>query len=357
MPLLARSTVEDLVGWNFGRLTVRTLLPSSNKYDATHWRCDCDCGRTVTVTDYHLRNLKGCGDRHCRDRRYRPQPEPTEGGTNMERAKLRGNGATPTTLEQRITRALAPDQQIAPAVIATLYGEVESAIAQAETTAADSKKKALDPSIDDSAAARVQRDDAVYRLERLKAALPPLQERYTALRTAERRTQWRTDYAKVKAKRDATAEKLQAIYELTEQLIEVLEETKQVDQEVARINSTASSGEHDRLLTVECWARGVNGVGPNSALSLLTELKLPRWSAAGLAWPPPPPVLTAEMVAPIIPHPGDRWWEHQSERKAQADAEAARVANYYRRQEREKEDMENARARAEQERRRQAAST
>jgi hypothetical protein len=38
------------------------------------------------------------------------------------------------------------------------------------------------------------------------------------------------------------------------------------------------------------------------------------------------------------------WWAYQSERKAEADREAQRVANYYRRQERQKEDMECLRA-------------
>jgi hypothetical protein len=50
------------------------------------------------------------------------------------------------------------------------------------------------------------------------------------------------------------------------------------------------------------------------------------------------------MAIPIIPHPGAMWWAYQSERKAEADREAQRVANYYRRQERQKEDMECLRA-------------
>ena len=267
----------------------------------------------------------------------------------MQRVRLtnHGNGATPT-LEARITRALAPDHQIASAVISALYQEVESAIAVASATAADAKKKALDPTITDIEAARVQRDDAIYRLERLRAALQPLQERYTQLRKAERVAQWRAGYATVKAKRDTTAEQLKTIYqELTEQLIAVLEQAKQVDQQVETINRTAPNGQHDRLLTVECWARGVNGVGPNSVLSLLTELKLPRFAAPGLAWPPPAPVLTAEMVVPakLLTHPMDRWHEGQAERKAQADAEAKRVNNYYRNQTREREEMDNAQAR------------
>jgi len=93
-------------------------------------------------------------------------------------------------------------------------------------------------------------------LERLKAALPPLQQRYNELCKAERRTEWREQYAEVKAKRDATAEMMKAIYtKLSEQLIAVLQEAQQVDQEVARVNRTAPNGEQDRVLTVECAAR------------------------------------------------------------------------------------------------------
>ena len=92
---------------------------------------------------------------------------------------------------------------------------------------------------------------------------PPLQARYTELRKAERRAAWRANYAEVKAKRDATAEQVKAIYtEVTDKLIEVLEEAKQVDQEVETINRTAPNGEHDRLLTVECWARRSTASGP-----------------------------------------------------------------------------------------------
>jgi len=57
-----------------------------------------------------------------------------------------------------------------------------------------------------------------------------------------------------------------------------------------------------------------------------------------------------------MPHPGANWAAHQKDAKAQADAEAKRVADYYRRQTREREEMDNAEARAAQARR-QAAPT
>jgi len=260
-------------------------------------------------------------------------------------------------LEQRIAAALSDKSTITSAALAALFGEVETAIAEVETDAADAKARALDPTIDDPAAARQHRDDCRFRLERFKAALPPLQQRYNEVRLAERKAKWRADYADVKAKRDATAENLQAIYELTEQLIEVLQEAKQVDQEVERINRTAPNGEHDRLLSVECAARGVNGVGPNGVLSLLTELRLPKFSAPGLRWPPPAPMILPEQIIPaaMLRHPGDNWAAHQQKAKVQVAAEAKRVADYYRNQQREREERENAEARAAQERRRQAA--
>jgi hypothetical protein len=273
----------------------------------------------------------------------------------MDRRPLRD--PAPQSLEARISAALS-DAGITSAALAALYNEVATAITAAASAADQAKTRALDPTIADPAAARARRDDAVYRLERLRAALPPLQQRYNEVRLAERRAQWRADYAQIKAKRDATAEKLQAIYELTEQLIEVLEEAKQVDEDVARINSTAPNGEHDRLLTVECAARGVNGVGPNGLPSLLTDLKLPRWSAPGWAWPPPPPAIDVMQVVPaaLLTHPGGDWHSALQQRDAARQQEAARVANYHRQREREQEDMENARARAEQVRRQQAST-
>jgi hypothetical protein len=276
----------------------------------------------------------------------------------MERRPLRDPPPPSQPLEQRIADALG-DNAIKSAVLAALYNEVAAAITAAATAADHAKERALNPSTQDAQAARARRDDCVFQLERLKAALPPLQQRYSQVRLAERRTEWREQFAQVKAKRDATAEKLQAIYELTEQLIEVLQEGQQVDQEVEIVNSTAPNGEPDRLLTTECAARGVNGVGPNGALSLMTDLKLPRWNAPGLAWPPPEPAIDFQRIVPpnMLTHPGDNWAAHQQEAKAQADAEAKRVAEFYRRQTREREERDNAEAKAAQERRRQASTT
>jgi len=89
------------------------------------------------------------------------------------------------------------------------------------------------------------------------------------------------------------------------------------------------------------------------------NIKLPTFNQPNTwAWPPPPPPIDVLQVIPaaMLRHPGDNWAAHQQEGKAQADAEAKRVANYYRNQQREREERDNAAARAEQARR-QAAST
>ena len=266
----------------------------------------------------------------------------------MARVRLRERMNDPQPLEQRIAAALS-DNAITSTALAALFGEVEAAITAAEASSEAAKTRALDPSIQDAEAARQQRDDAIYRLERLRAALAPLQQRYNEVRKAERKVKWRADYAEVKAKRDATAEQVEAIYTaFTSKLIDALIEAKEVDEEVARINSSAPNGEHDRLLTVECAARQVNGVADDFSLM---NVKLPVFDAPGQwLWPPPVPlVLPEQVISPaMLRHPGANWPEALKERDAARHEEAKRVADYHRRREREKEDLENARSRAEQ---------
>jgi hypothetical protein len=261
-------------------------------------------------------------------------------------------------LEQRVAEALNDNAAgITSAAIAALYNEVAAAITAATAAVATAKINALDPTVVDPAAARARRDDCAFQLERLKAALAPLQARYAQLRQAERRAQWRVDYARIEAERDAAATSLKNIYgEFTTKLIDALLAAKAIDEDIARINSTAPNGEPDRLLTTECCARGV-GVGPNAALSLLTELKLPRFSAPGWLWPPPTPPIDVRQIVPagMFSHPGANWHEELQQRDARRQQEAERMAAYYRDQQRQREERDTAEARAAQERRRQPA--
>jgi hypothetical protein len=152
-------------------------------------------------------------------------------------------------LEQRVAEALNDNAAgITSAAIAALYNEVAAAITAATAAVATAKINALDPTVVDPAAARARRDDCAFQLERLKAALAPLQARYAQLRQAERRAQWRVDYARIEAERDAAATSLKNIYgEFTTKLIDALLAAKAIDEDIARINSTAPNGEPDRV--------------------------------------------------------------------------------------------------------------
>lgn len=56
------STLIDLTGQRFGKLTVREKLPPLRDR-RTRWLCDCDCGNSCVVNSYTLRkkNQQSCG--------------------------------------------------------------------------------------------------------------------------------------------------------------------------------------------------------------------------------------------------------------------------------------------------------
>lgn len=58
--------IQDLTGQRFGRLTVLERAPNYITPKGTqrsNWKCQCDCGKIVTVIGTHLRNgnTKSCG--------------------------------------------------------------------------------------------------------------------------------------------------------------------------------------------------------------------------------------------------------------------------------------------------------
>jgi len=63
------SRLEDLTGQKFGRLTVieKDEVMTSEKKE-TYWKCQCDCGNTVSVSNGHLKDkkkgTKSCGCLH-----------------------------------------------------------------------------------------------------------------------------------------------------------------------------------------------------------------------------------------------------------------------------------------------------
>jgi hypothetical protein len=281
----------------------------------------------------------------------------------MQRQQLRERMNDP--LEQRIAAALG-DNDVTSTAIADLITQTHTAIAAAEAAVTAAKKDALDTSRPpDPMAARDAIAYAQFKHDWLKSASGKLQARQRQRTDQETYDDWVDTFETIKPRHTTAVANLAAVYqEFESKLVAALTEAKAVDAEVHRVMTKKpyllpqTNGDGRNLPSVECAARGVNGVGPNGALSLMTELKLPRFSAPGWAWPPPAPVLTAEMVIPpaMLRHPGDNWAAHQNEAQAQADAEAKRVSDYYRNQTREREQRDNAQAKAAQERRRQAAT-
>jgi hypothetical protein len=265
----------------------------------------------------------------------------------------------PPPLEQRIAAALG-DNEVTSTTVADLVTETQTAIAAAEAAVTEAKKDALDTSrLPDPIAARDAIASAEFKSDWLKSALPKLQLRQQQLEAQSEYDDWRASFEAVKQKHAAAAGRLRSAYALVPELVGALQEARAVDAEVHRVMQAKpyllpqSNGDGKSLPAVECAARGLRGVA--TGYSLMTDLKLPVFDQPnGFCWPPPKPVILPEMVVPaaMLRHPGDNWAAHQKDAKAQADAEAKRVADYYRNQTREREEMENAAARA----RRQAST-
>ena len=66
------STVKDLTGQRFGRLTV-IYRSGSNRQGLATWFCQCDCGRTCVIAGAAMRkgNTKSCGCLHDEEAKER----------------------------------------------------------------------------------------------------------------------------------------------------------------------------------------------------------------------------------------------------------------------------------------------
>ena len=116
------------------------------------------------------------------------------------------------TLEEKIAAALALADATS-SIIAELIAETEAAVAAADKSAEAEREKALDPlASPDAAKARATMEDAAFSRDRLKTLLPRLQARYHEVQAQEYLTLWRSDYEKLKVKRDGLAEELRTIY-------------------------------------------------------------------------------------------------------------------------------------------------
>jgi hypothetical protein len=246
---------------------------------------------------------------------------------------------SPPSLERRIAAALSA-KDIASADLATLIGETEAAIAEADATATAEREKALDPiASPDLAAARAAMDDAQFASRRLKTLLPRLQARFAKVSAQEDYDGWVSDYERVKAMRDAAAEELSRLYvPFVSQFVSLLHRIEATDGEVRRVTAAkpthadAANGDGRSLLPVELHARGLADFGRSE--SIMRDLHLPAWEAdARPLWPPYRNV--AVDLAVLTAQIGERardprlstaeWWKVKEDTERQRAEEAARL--------------------------------
>ena len=161
---------------------------------------------------------------------------------------------------------------------------------------------------------------ATLTRDRLRAALPRLQERLEHSREREYAECWLNDYAAVKARRDAAAEQLRERYPtIIAELVALMADIAATDKEVDRINAAAPYGDYPRLRSVELTARGLDHL-LQPDISITQELRLPNFTRADnepvLAYPPPVPNLALQVLSMMPPDNFDwRNWHEECEKR------------------------------------------
>ena len=246
---------------------------------------------------------------------------------------MAGTGAMtkPLALEQRIAAALTPTD-ITSTDLAPLIVEVEAAAQAAAENATKTRDEALDPAtVIDAAKVGASVATAELTRDRLRAALPRLQERLEQAREREYAECWLNDYAAVKVRRDAAAEQLRERYPtIVAELVALMADIAATDKEIDRINTTAPHGDYPRLRSVELTARGLDHL-LQPDISITQELRLPNFTRADnepvLAYPPPVPNLALQALSIMPPDNFDwrNWHEEIDRRNGRLRAENARI--------------------------------
>jgi hypothetical protein len=234
------------------------------------------------------------------------------------------------TLEQRIATVLSSDTT--SDVVAILITEVETAIVAADNAAEAEREKALDPiASPDAAKAHEAMQMVEFSRDRLRTALPRLQARLEQLQAEEYLTQWRSDYEKLKVKRDGLAEELRTIYpEFETKITDLLTRIAANDAELSRLHQARQAGIALHLLSAELVARDLERFTAREP-SIAQELKLPTFAPGQrLAWPLPQPTIAALYALSMVPPHDARytadWAAAQKEDNAKRAATEARWA-------------------------------
>jgi predicted transcriptional regulator len=210
---------------------------------------------------------------------------------------------TPITLEQEIVAALA-DADVRSSDLSALIERTEAAIPEADEAAETARKMALDPAMSpDPKTARAAMEDAAFTGARLKTLLPRLQARYQEAQAQEYLTEWRSDYEKLKGKRDGLADELRTIYpEFETKIAALFTRIAANDAELSRLHQARPAGVALHLLGAELVARDFERFTIREP-SIAQELKLPTFAPGQrLAWPPQSSLAVMVAMSMAPPH-------------------------------------------------------
>ena len=210
---------------------------------------------------------------------------------------------TPITLEQEIVAALA-GADVNSGDLSALIERTEAAIPEIDQAAETARSEALDPALSpDPKTARAAMEDAAFTRERVKTLLPRLQARYQEVQAQGYLTEWRSDYEKLKGKRDGLADELRTIYpEFEPKIADLFTRITANDAELSRLHQARPAGIALHLLSAELVARDLERFTIREP-SIAQELKLPTFAPGQrLAWPPQSSLAVMVAMSMAPPH-------------------------------------------------------
>jgi len=255
-------------------------------------------------------------------------------------------------MQQKHTPAPAPaiDERIASALgasnmssadLSALINAAEAAAADADAAAERERANALDPArVVDAAAVGSALTAANLTRDRMRAAIPRLQQLHDQARSREYAARWALQCAEAERQRDAAAAMLRDRYPaLVGEIVTIM-------RHLAAADAAVNRGAPDCARRLESVERHVRGELFQPDVSTPEQLRLPVLDRRGgpvFAWPPAHQVSAAAATAAAVAqhvaastfHPGGSWQDFPDEQDRLRREEERRVSEYYEKQRRE----------------------
>jgi hypothetical protein len=241
---------------------------------------------------------------------------------------------------------LSRDEHVSVDELKELLNEVNETADQKYTAAQEYKAASLDVDCEDPVAADHAQKALMLERQRLLLCIPRLEDKIRFAIRRDRRLSFEAVYRRTKAKVQEAAEKYAAYPDIIDELVDLFKMAKAVDAEVDEVNKNASAMGCEHLKHCEVLARNLpDGRHTREQPCISDTIVLPDWKQSNKqVWPPPRQSLglliaAASPPAANIAHT-DRWYESQSEKRAEIEAQNQMTAAYYQRVERERQERE-----------------